>query len=418
MLVLCIYHSESSHPIGEIKLHSLKKFLDNYDTPQTKLNFKVSITQFLESVYGKKNIESLEDIVDQYFKEERDSEDDVNTFLNSLTGLAPLTRKLKISNVKNFLIENDVELSQKFWKKTGRRIKGSRALTIDRIPTVEELKQILSHLPIQGKALYLTLESSGMRIGELLKSFLSDVHIDETPARIQLRGAVTKSGNSRNVFFSKEAKEALVEWLKVREGYLKSAVGKSHLFVKNLNDPRVFPFDPSTAYSMWKKALHNSMLNGKDTQTNREKLHPHVLRKYFRTRLGAVIPVDIVEALMGHEGYLTEVYRKYTIEDLRKFYLKGESALLVFTDTQKIVEFQQTITKENQEMQKKVDETNKSLQSLVTELTTKNLSLENKLTNISSENQNLKKRVDNLEKSIDEVKDIKEKLAKFLTTEK
>ena len=31
-----------------------------------------------------------------------------------------------------------------------------------------------------------------------------------------------------------------------------------------------------------------------------------MLRKFFRTRLGAVIPVDVVEALMGHEGYLTE----------------------------------------------------------------------------------------------------------------
>ena len=49
-----------------------------------------------------------------------------------------------------------------------------------------------------------------------------------------------------------------------------------------------------------------------------------------------MIPVDVVEALMGHEGYLTEVYRRYSIEDLAKFYKQGEYALLVFTESGKV----------------------------------------------------------------------------------
>jgi len=53
--------------------------------------------------------------------------------------------------------------------------------------------------------------------------------------------------------------------------------------------------------------LEKSKFGEKDKTTNRHKLHPHVLRKFFRTRMGTVIKVDIVEALMGHEGYLTEV---------------------------------------------------------------------------------------------------------------
>jgi len=39
---------------------------------------------------------------------------------------------------------------------------------------------------------------------------------------------------------------------------------------------------------------------------------------------------------MGHEGYLTEVYRKYSIEDLAKFYKQGEHALLVFTEAAEV----------------------------------------------------------------------------------
>ncbi|MEM3629336.1 MAG: hypothetical protein QXW47_06335 [Candidatus Jordarchaeales archaeon] len=55
-----------------------------------------------------------------------------------------------------------------------------------------------------------------------------------------------------------------------------------------------------------------------------------MLRKFFRTRMATVIPVDIVEALMVHEGYLAEVYRQYSFEDLAKYYKQGEHTLLVF----------------------------------------------------------------------------------------
>jgi len=329
-------------------LSKVKKFLDNYEVYGTQRNFYVAIQQFLKTFYPETTDENLEQIADKYFNEtNRNYEQDIITFLKSLNGKAPLSIKLKLSNVKTFLIEYDVELPLKFWKKISRRIKGSRALTLDRIPTTAELKQIIMHMSIQGKAVYLTLESSGMRIGELLKTELDDIFLNEEPVRIQIRGEVTKTGNSRHVFISQEAKEAIIEWLKVRDDYLKASALKSHFYEKSSDDPRLFPFIVSTSYSMWKKALHKSGLNGRDKSTNREKLHPHVLRKFFRTMLGASgLQTDVIEALMGHEGYLTEVYRKYSLKTLREFYLKGEPSLLVFTDTQKIVEFQETIKKE------------------------------------------------------------------------
>jgi integrase len=398
-------------PYGELQLSKVKTFLNNYHNPNTKRNLRTSITNFFEAMYEEAKRKQLDSLAEKYFNEKRDYEKDVEDFLNHLNGAAPLTIKLKISNVKTFLLENNVEIPQKFWRKVNRRINGSRALNLDRIPTSDELKKLLFHMPIHGKALFLTLESSGMRIGELLQSHLDDLYLNEEPTRIQLRGEITKTGNPRHVFFSREAHEALIEWLKVREDYLKSAVGKSHLYDKNFIDSRIFPFDSSTAYSMWSKALHKSGLNGKDKSTGREKIHPHTLRKFFRTRLGAAgIPVDVVEALMGHEGYLTEVYRRYTLDDLRKFYLKGESALLVFTEVQEVTK-----------LRKEVEERNKSLQNLVTELTTKNLTLENIVTGLASENKSLKfdldktkARVEKLEKTIEEkVNSINEKLAKL-----
>jgi len=346
----------------------VRKFFDMYDNYETNKNVKTAVRQFFKSVYPETTSENLEEINQRYFSTERDIEEDIRNFLKSMKGLAPLTIKLKLSIAKTFLQENDVELPQKFWKRINRLIKGGRALTLDRIPTKAEFKRLLMHMPIQGKALYLLLESSGMRIGEALNSNIDDLNLEEKTARIQIRGEITKSGNSRHAFISSEAKEALTEWLKVREAYLEAAVRKSQLYAKSGNDSRIFPFEPRTAYSIWTKALHKSGLNGRDKSTNREKLHPHVLRKFFRTRLGAVIPVDVIEALMGHEGYLTEVYRKYSLEDLAKLYLKGEPALLVFTDTQKVVD-----------LHKEIEEKNTQLQVLVNSLASENQNMKNEI---------------------------------------
>jgi integrase len=374
-------------------LPKVKSFLNSYENPGTRRNLEKAIKLFFESAYDNvatETVSNLDEIAEKYFSESRDYEKDIQNFLKSLNGSAPLTVKLKLSSIKTFFIENEIELPLKFWRKINRKVKGSRALTLDRIPTSTELKQLLYHMPIQGKALYLCLESSGMRIGEMLGSNIEDLNFEENPIRINIREEVTKSGNSRYAFFSREAHEALTEWLKVREDYLKAAIGKSHLYDKVSDDPRIFPFNSSTAYSMWRKALHKAGLNDRDKSTDREKLHPHTLRKFFRTRLGAAgIPIDVVEALMGHEGYLTDVYRKYTIQDLGKFYLKGESALLVFTEAQEVTK-----------LRKEVEERNKSLQTSFIELSTKNLTLENELALMKKENRETKQELKQLSKTV------------------
>ena len=182
----------------------------------------------------------------------------------------------------------------------------------------------------------LVLLSSGIRIGEALQLVPEDLELEADPARIKIKGSYTKTGNPRTTFITREAKEVLLEWLKVRDQYLVSSVSKTKLYKKDLNDPRVFPYCHANAYVMWNLGLKKSKFDKIDSSTNRHVIHPHVLRKYFRTRLASVIQVDIVEALMGHEGYLTEVYRKYSTEDLAKFYKQGEHSLLVFTEAAEV----------------------------------------------------------------------------------
>jgi integrase len=319
----------------------IKRFLDSFQSKNTRLNYRSGLKQFFVSVYGENG--DLEEKAEKYFSEQRDFEEDIQDFIDTFNGSAPKTIRLRLASVKTFLLDNDVELPQKFWRKIGRKIKGNRALTLDRVPGNKELREMFTHMPIQGLALYQLLVSSGMRIGEALQLQVTDVKIDQKPGLIEIRGEYTKTGNSRYAFISREAVEALTQWLNVRDDYLRAAVAKSHLYAKKAGDKRIFPFMISAAYSIWTKALKKSKKDQRDNNTNRYKVHPHVLRKFFRTKLATLIPVDIVEALMGHEGYLTEVYRRYAQEDLAKFYLKGESALLVFTETQDLTQLRKEL---------------------------------------------------------------------------
>lgn len=92
--------------------------------------------------------------------------------------------------MRTFLLENDVELPARFWRRLKGRRKGSRALMLDKVPSNATLRRILSHMDVKGRALFLVLASSGMRIGEALKLKLGDLDLNGEPAKIYIRGEI------------------------------------------------------------------------------------------------------------------------------------------------------------------------------------------------------------------------------------
>ena len=84
--------------------------------------------------------------------------------------------------------------------------------------------------------------------------------------------------------------------------------------------------------------------------------------------------MDAVEALMGHEGYLKEVYRRYSVEDLARFYKQGEPALLIFTEAEEVGK-----------LRAELEERNKQLQTLVNDLTAEKLELKSRLARVDAE---------------------------------
>jgi len=353
------------------------KYLETYGSKNTVKTYKQTLKVFLRNIYGDGELANL---ASKYIHEKRDHKTDIQNFLAQINGKPPKTIRLYISAVKTFLMENDIELPEKFWRSITRRVKGSMARTLDRIPSNIQLRRIIMHMPVHGKALYLTLASSGMRIGEALKLELEDIDLDSDPPKISIRGEHTKSGDPRYTFISGETKEHIVEWLKYRTEYLKSASKRSR-YGKTTEDTRLFPFSMSNAHFIWKTALDKTKLNGVDKSTKRHQFHPHVLRKFFRTRMGAVIPVDVTEALMGHKGYLTDIYRIYDVEKLAEVYKQGETAVVVFGKVEESLEIRKDVknleqrivdlNKEIEEQKRTINDLSRFMESKVESITRK-----------------------------------------------
>lgn len=71
---------------------------------------------------------------------------------------------------------------------------------------------------------------------------------------------------------------------------------------------------------------------------------------------------------MGHEEGLTDVYRKYTIDELADFYKKGEGSLFIFSNGAEVTK-----------LRNEIDEKNKQLQQVINGLTSENFELKQRL---------------------------------------
>ena len=375
------------------------QYLDEI-APSTKRIYQLGLRTFFKVVYDivekddKKADIDLNKFSDKYFEEKRNVEEDIGTFLISLKERPPKSQRLMMSIIRTFFVENGVELEQRYWKRASKRIHGNDARTDDKVPTNEELKRIIMNMPLNGKALFLTLASSGMRIGEALSLELDDIYLSESPPRIKVRGENAKNGNGRTTFISSEAKELVEQYLENRDRYLGIASKRSR-FGKKTDDKRIFPFEQSTSQILWGGAIDKANLNGRDKSTGRHVLHPHVLRKFFRSRMSQLVQVDMVEALMGHEGYLTQEYRRFTNEELAKAYSTGESTVMIFgTDLKQI----------QQQVDAKVDNKIEALQRVVSNLVLENDDLKRRFGGVESLYSKLEKLIGEKEAEIELMK--------------
>lgn len=281
-------------------------------------------------------IAEYEKLAERYLTEQRDYMDDLLGFIISLAEKPPGSRRMTVSRIRTFLAYYKIVFpddEEKIIKsKLGKGIKPSSKR--GRI-TKDIIRKVLVHMDLRDRAVTLLLASSGMRIGEAVQIELDDITFGN-PTKIEIIGKYTKTETRRTTFISSEATKCLKEWLKQRDSYLAQSVKiANHLYearkmnnTKDINDNRIFPFSDTNFRVAWDNAFKKADLYEIDKSTGRTVYRVHGLRAFFRTALGNTMK-DSAEAIMGHEGYLTNAYRDYSEEELAKSYLENEHLITI-----------------------------------------------------------------------------------------
>jgi len=348
----------------------IAEFLAQYDKINTQRSYKTALRLFFDVVYDSPRVNDdahYENLAARHLTELQDGTRtlaaDMIAYANALADKPPLTARSRIAAVKEYFVENGYDLAPRDVKNIRRRVPKGYAQTEENEMSRETLKAILQHCDLRGRAIFLTLTSSGARIGEVLAITLADINLDKKPAQIRIKPSYTKTREARTAFMSEEAAEAVKAWLTVRTAHMTAAENRNKGLVahglsseKKKNDDRVFPYEYGTINKIWETAVKKAGFYSKDEVTDRNQTHIHQLRKYFRTQTATKIPVDVAEALMGHSRYLTKAYRRHTRDQIAEYYLKAEPVLTIFTtDDQEARGRLTTIEKENASLREEIE---------------------------------------------------------------
>jgi integrase/recombinase XerD len=298
---------DSSYSLDSARQCILERILDKIS--RSHLPEKDYFTQYLRHKYRRNcrpnTLRTIDQCLTKFLSFYRDSgkhhisqmtRDDVEAFIEHLQdhGLKPnsvRTRLCALYAFMRFLIEKKVlgyELLE-------RRIKIKLPERLPRAIDPEDLKQLLSVINhARDRALILLLLRTGMRIGELLNTRVNDIDLREQKILIY---QASKTGVGRVVYYSADAQEVLLAWLKIRDPF------KENLFYGQGRQSLSY----ESARAMFIKYLQKAGL-----------LHSgytlHCLRHTFATDLlNARMPLECLRVLLGHTNLeVTRIYARLT----------------------------------------------------------------------------------------------------------
>lgn len=155
----------------------------------------------------------------------------------------------------------------------------------------EDVEKLLSVLDeTRDRAIILLLLRTGMRIGELLELQVADISLNEQKIMIYVG---EKNYQGRVVYFSNDAKEALLAWLELR------APERKYLFYGPTGNPLTYVAAWYRITKCFKKAGFSN-----------KNYSPHCLRHTFATEaLNAGMRLEVVQQILGHMNI--EITRRY-----------------------------------------------------------------------------------------------------------
>ena len=162
--------------------------------------------------------------------------------------------------------------------------------------------------PERDKALILVMYSGGLRISEAASLTLKNIGGDFSTARI-----VGKGNKERQVFFSEEAREALLVYLPARKDRIKAENPTDRLFISRKGAPISVP---GVRWIISKYSERSGL---------EKNINPHSLRHSFATHLvNSGCDVRVVQELLGHASIsTTQRYTHVNMERLKQVYNKA-----------------------------------------------------------------------------------------------
>jgi integrase len=311
-------------------------FLEAIKSPVTRRVYERRLAIFLE--YVEMDVDSF---VAKAKAKPHWAEDQILKFLLTQKERA-LKKQIEPSTVANvkkpvkLLLEmNDV--SQINWKKISRILPRARQFAIDRAPTVDELRFLLSNSDVRFQAILLTMSSSGIRLGAW--DYLNWGHVqpiekdgDVVAAKVRVYAAEPEEYLT---FITPEAYRRLKEYMQLRASHGEKISRESPLarnVWRSTRDSVEEAGNPERLQSSGVKRLFEDTLWKFGLRKEKKKRHEfsiHSVRKFFKTRAEQVMMPINVETLMGHSVGISDSYYRPIEKELLEDYLKAVPLLTV-----------------------------------------------------------------------------------------
>ena len=358
----------------ESALKQFEKFL--------QISYGLNLIQLLQKIKVSKELDSIE-VLDEYY-----------TFLSQYKRPGKDRPGYCAVSIKNYL-----KVAKEFLNGEGCKIYNEDVKQRFRLPRVvvayqkgltkETINRLVRLANPKLVACILVACSSGMRLGEIVQLKLSDIDLTTNPTTIIIRADTTKTREARLTHFSSEATNALKDYLirlnppKKNDDYVFLLQHKDRIKmakhdnrsdrIENLEsqlesmtpEERYAKSVATTCHNLQQQLARiikdNPELN-KKTENDRNEIHFHAFRYFFKTQVTDAHQSDFAEALMGHKS-LKLVYYRQNEKARAQTYLGVEHAVTI-ADTEKIDENYSELQKDNLELRGIVDNLSRNLRDI------------------------------------------------------
>ena len=279
---------------------------------------KASLTafdRFCTSKYGTDSESLIKDL-------RGDSGDKIYIFLSNFVSFlddkSPRTIQCYFGFIRSYLrsqgIKTNVEDIKEF-------VKFPSVLKVRRKPLTKDIIQkLLDNSKENRKALYLTLLSSGMRLGEALSLRKKDFDFTKEPVMVSIKASLTKTREARETYISNEAKKLVSDLVKDKKD-------SDFVFTDNFDIIMSVNLEETIFSELRKRCGFVERYEC----SNRFVVNIHAFRAYFHTIASRINGTEYANALDGHTSYLGQYYR-ISSEERMQMYRKLEPHLVIYGD--------------------------------------------------------------------------------------